>query len=434
MDNDGNALLTGALYYRTTTPVGMKVYDGTQWLEASAAQQSLMVTYEFVATAGQTTFSGTDANGATLSYVANSISVSLNGVTLRPGDDYTATNGTSIVLNVAAALNDELMVIAFAVFNVANAVAKTGDTMTGSLLLPAGTVSAPALTTSADTNTGMFFPAADTIAFAEGGTESMRLDSSGTVGIGTSSPDNKLHVSQASSDFQVRVTGTSAANAGAIRAYNAGGEASVFGTTGSSNTGYGANLGVLGTVTNIPQVFVTNNTERARIDSSGTVIVNSTSKQNGDVKFSVTANSGAAMETKFTGDYYALLIYRNANLYGSIYQSGTSTAYNTTSDYRLKEDVQPMIGALAVISELKPVTYKWKENGLGGQGFIAHELAEVVPDCVTGEKDALDENGNALYQGIDTSFLVATLTAAIQEQQAMIEILQAEVALLKGAA
>jgi hypothetical protein len=103
----------------------------------------------------------------------------------------------------------------------------------------------------------------------------MLIDSSGNVGIGTSSPDNKLHVSQASSDFQVRVTGTSAANAGAIRAYNAGGEASVFGTTGSSNTGYGANLGVLGTVTNIPQVFVTNNTERARITAAGLFQFNS---------------------------------------------------------------------------------------------------------------------------------------------------------------
>jgi len=107
----------------------------------------------------------------------------LNGVTLRPGDDYTATNGTSVVLNVAAALNDDLMVIAFAVFNVANAVAKTGDTMTGSLLLPAGTVSAPALTTSADTNTGMFFPAADTVAIATGGTEKVRVNNSGTVSV-----------------------------------------------------------------------------------------------------------------------------------------------------------------------------------------------------------------------------------------------------------
>jgi hypothetical protein len=194
VDNDGNALVTGALYYRTTTPVGMKVYDGAQWIEASAAQQSLMVTYEFVATAGQTTFSGTDANGATLSYVANSISVSLNGVTLRPGDDYTATNGTSVVLNVAAALNDDLMVIAFAVFNVANAVAKTGDTMTGSLLLPDGSASTPALSNSDDTNTGVFFPAADTVAIATGGTQRLTVNSSGntqtvgTISVGNATP------------------------------------------------------------------------------------------------------------------------------------------------------------------------------------------------------------------------------------------------------
>ena len=107
---------------------------------------------------------------------------------------------------------------------------------------------------------------------------------------------------------------------------------------------------------------------------------------------------------------------------GSITTNGTSTvAYNTSSDYRLKENVQPMTGALAKISALKPVTYKWKVDGSDGQGFIAHELQEVVPDCVNGEKDAVDADGNPVYQGIDTSFLVATLTAAIQEQQAIIE-------------
>jgi len=296
-----------------------------------------------------------------------------------------------------------------------------------------GSAALPSISFIGDTNTGIYSPAADTIAFAEGGVEAMRIDSSGNVGIGTSSPDNKLHVSQASSDFQVRVTGTSAANAGAIRAYNAGGEASVFGTTGSSNTGYGANLGVLGTVTNIPQVFVTNNTERARIDSSGTLIVNSTSKQNGDVKFSVTANSGAAIETKFTADYYPLLIYRSGNLYGNIYQSGTSTAFNTSSDYRLKENIQPMINALSTIAALKPCRYTWKFDGSDGQGFIAHELQEIMPDCVTGEKDAMEADGvTPRYQGIDTSFLVATLTAAIQEQQAMIDTMKQEIAELKA--
>ena len=120
VDNDGNPLVVGALYYRTTAPIGMKVYDGSQWLEASAAQQAALVTYEDVATAGQTTFSGADANALTLAYIAGGIIVSLNGVVLKPGDDYTATNGTSIVLTVAAALNDELNVYAFSSFNVAN--------------------------------------------------------------------------------------------------------------------------------------------------------------------------------------------------------------------------------------------------------------------------------------------------------------------------
>jgi hypothetical protein len=91
-----------------------------------------------------------------------------------------------------------------------------------------------------------------------------------------------------------------------------------------------------------------------------------------------------------------------------------------------------MVGALATVSQLKPVTYKWKSDGSDGQGFIAHELQAVVPDCVTGEKDAVDAEGNPVHQGIDTSFLVATLTAAIQEQQALIVQLQADVATLKA--
>ena len=92
-----------------------------------------------------------------------------------------------------------------------------------------------------------------------------------------------------------------------------------------------------------------------------------------------------------------------------------------------------MIGALDKISQLKPVTYKWKADGSDGQGFIAHELQEVVPQCVYGEKDAVDEDGNIKPQGVDTSFLVATLTAAIQEQQALITSLTARITVLEGA-
>ena len=80
-----------------------------------------------------------------------------------------------------------------------------------------------------------------------------------------------------------------------------------------------------------------------------------------------------------------------------------------------------MTGALAKVALLKPCTYKWNANGSDGEGFIAHELAEVCPDAVTGAKDAVDAEGNPQYQGIDTSFLVATLTAALQELDAKFE-------------
>jgi hypothetical protein len=119
LDNDGNALLLGALYFNTTDGV-MKVYTASGWIAASSASVATLATFEFVATAGQTVFSGNDANGNSLSYVAPALIVTLNGVRLRPGDDYTATNGTSITLISAAALNDELVVDAFGSFLVAN--------------------------------------------------------------------------------------------------------------------------------------------------------------------------------------------------------------------------------------------------------------------------------------------------------------------------
>ena len=120
VDNDGDPLVSGALYYRSTAPIGMKVYDGAQWIEASAAQQASLVTFEFVATSGQTSFTGNDVNGVPLSYTPGGIIVSLNGLVLRPGDDYTATTGTSIVLTSGATAGHALCVHAFASLLVAN--------------------------------------------------------------------------------------------------------------------------------------------------------------------------------------------------------------------------------------------------------------------------------------------------------------------------
>jgi hypothetical protein len=120
------------------------------------------------------------------------------------------------------------------------------------------------------------------------------------------------------------------------------------------------------------------------------------------------------------------VVFENDNgAVGSIFTSGSTTAYNTSSDYRLKNAIAPMTGALDRVMQLNPVTYKWNADGADGEGFIAHELAEVVPQAVTGEKDAVDADGKPQYQGIDVSFLVATLTAAIQELKAEFDIYKA---------
>jgi hypothetical protein len=133
-----------------------------------------------------------------------------------------------------------------------------------------------------------------------------------------------------------------------------------------------------------------------------------------------------------TSDGNVLLFRRSGGNTGSVSVTSTTTAYNTSSDYRLKNTIAPMTGALAKVALLKPCTYKWKVDGSDGEGFIAHELQAVCPDAVTGEKDAVNEDGSIKPQGIDTSFLVATLTAAIQEQQAIITALTARVEALEG--
>lgn len=124
VDNDGNPLLIGAIYYNSTTS-RMRVYTSLGWVDASTTGVGTLSTFEFVATGGQTVFTGNDVNGVSLAYTSGSTIVSLNGSVLRPGDDYTATNGTSITLAVPSTASDELQVMAFGNFNVASHYTKT---------------------------------------------------------------------------------------------------------------------------------------------------------------------------------------------------------------------------------------------------------------------------------------------------------------------
>ena len=120
------------------------------------------------------------------------------------------------------------------------------------------------------------------------------------------------------------------------------------------------------------------------------------------------------------------IIFSNGNgIVGTIATNGLSTAYNTSSDYRLKEDVQPMTGATSRLLSLKPVNFAWKADGSRVDGFLAHEVQAVVPEAIHGTKDEVDADGNPVYQGIDQSKLVPLLVATIKELEARIAALEA---------
>jgi hypothetical protein len=287
-------------------------------------------------------------------------------------------------------------------------------------IISAGTTSGTALNMAGDTS-GVLELATN------GSTTAITIDTSQNVGIGTASPSSRLQVSSAS-DTNLSVTNGSNGNTVILRA----GSTSVSVQTAQS----------------IPMVFSTSATERMRITSGGDVCVNTTSNPTVSaakliIVGAVNTNAIVQQVPSSSGNFFFQSFYAASTEVGFIRSSnGTTINYSSASDYRLKENIAPMTGALDTVAKLKPVTYTWKQDGSDGQGFIAHELAEVVPDAVVGEKDAVEtytgedgiEQTRPAYQGIDTSFLVATLTAAIQEQQTIINDLKARITALEGAA
>jgi len=180
-----------------------------------------------------------------------------------------------------------------------------------------------------------------------------------------------------------------------------------------------------------PLIFGINGTESARFDTNGNLTVGTNGTTYGDkIVFQQTVVTGFTQRNIGINNsgvyrYIAFVAGAGGTQTGYIQSGdGTSTTYSTSSDYRLKENVAPMTGALDTVAKLKPVTYTWKQTGKNSQGFIAHELQEIIPEAVVGEKDAVNEDGSINAQGIDTSFIVATLTAAIQELNAKVELLQ----------
>lgn len=178
-------------------------------------------------------------------------------------------------------------------------------------------------------------------------------------------------------------------------------------------------------------------TERMRITSGGNILFNGSSVVDQSlVLFSYNGgvNQGAIFaESDTTSGNTAIRFKVAGSTVGSITTTSSATAYNTSSDYRLKENVVPLTGAIDRLNQLQVHRFNFTANpDHTVDGFIAHEAQTVVPECVTGEKDAVDADGNPVYQGIDQSKLVPLLTAALQEAIAKIETLEGKVAALEG--
>ncbi len=287
-----------------------------------------------------------------------------------------------------------------------------------------GSASTPAVQ-GTDTNTGISFPAADTIAFNEGGVEAMRIDSSGNVGIGTSSPGQKLDVNgiiKNNNEIRTQLDNTF------YSLYNTAGTRYGYlqGTSGAltlAADGGGSNV----------LVFNTNSSERARFNSSGEFLVGVTSGSG--VAGSVGAKgyaSRSGRDGSFSSNVFNIYWTGSAALYIDTTNVGT---FAFTSDYRIKRNIETQAqSALDRISQLRPVTYKMadyqnliKASEDIKEGFIAHELAEVIPSAVEGQKDAPNQ-----LQSLKLDALCSVMVKAIQELTTKLEAAEARIATLEA--
>jgi hypothetical protein len=320
---------------------------------------------------------------------------------------------------------------------------------------------------SAQTESVINYQTSAGLKFTQSGSEKARLDGSGRLLIGTS---NSVNVGSTVAAYQqithsasamslavwrqggtgtVVIGGTSSENTGAVASNTTFGEIRFAGGDSTDLQTVGAAIsaaadGSAWTTDDAPTrlVFSTtadgasSPTERMRIQSNGDILINRTTAEASGSSLQVIGTPAASFEIGVNGNN--VVEFRNsggASVIGSISINvgGTATAFNTSSDYRLKENVVDLDGAIDRLKQLRVRRFNFiADPDTVVDGFIAHEAATVVPEAITGTKDAVDADGNPVYQGIDQSKLVPLLTAALQEAIGRIKTLEAEVAALKA--
>ena len=425
------------------------------YLGAIPVPQATQHRETFTATSGQTTF-------ATAGYTVGFLDVYLNGSHLSPAD-FTATNGSDVVLASGASADDVCDIISYTAFEVAD------QTFTGTTTMDVAAITGVLTTTAATVFNGGFASNADSTM----GTDKKLIFRDSAIHI-SSTADGDLSIA---ADDEIDITSTLIDINGAVDMSSTLATASTITVTTSASTKAGSFVGngieikhptgasnlSIGTQTgNDVKIAAigaqamrldTNGSERMRLDSSGNILFNTTavpSASSGGAAFDPNTNGRAILKlaTTNTGNQGLAEFFNPNGQVGGIVTNGSATAYNTSSDYRLKTDAQPMTGASDRVLALKPVNFEWISDGTRVDGFLAHEAQEVVPEAVTGTKDAmrdeeyevtpavLDDDGNETkpavmgtrsvpdMQGIDQSKMVPLLVAALQEALARITALE----------
>ena len=460
--------------------------------------------HTYTATAGQTSFSGAGSEGATLSYTdSNFVDVYQNGVKL--GDaDYTSTSGTAIVLAQGASVDDLVEIIVFDAFSSADTVSKTDGgqfdgniTMAGTLGVT-GAVTANAgvvvdnITidgTEIDLSSGSLTidVEGDITIDANGGDIILKDDGTEFANIANSSSDLQLVSIVSDKDIILRGNdGGSFINALTLDMSNSGDaffngdvylaqyvvhkdDTDTFMQFGTDSTSF--------TQGNVERFEMNKSAGVVRIkpggsnliyfDGNGQSINSETRRGRLDIESNIAAYAIASWKNQVnnTGSFFLSCLNHSGSGIGGISQaSETTLAFNTSSDYRLKENVEYDWDATTRLKQLKPCRFNWisDDTNTAQDGFLAHEVSDVVPIAINGVKDGTrdigtikDADGNVLqentiearkedgqtwtktgtevvYQSIDHSKLVPLLTKALQEQQAIIESLTARITALES--
>ena len=468
--------------------------------------------FDYTATAGQTTFTGNDNDSESLSYTAGQIDVYLNGSHLNQTDDYVATNGTSVVLQSGAAAGDILHVVAYGSFNVANVVA-TRDLEGNEFVLDDD--GDTTLTADTDDQIDIKIAGADDFQFTAN-TFSALDGSSVIIGGGSSRTvggvTGALQVEgTAINDSSMTLMSNGASGTDGLPAKL------VFGRSGAASLGSntvvadGNEIGVIsfqaadGTdvESQVASIFVAINgtpgandtpgrmmfatcadgaagaTERMRIGSTGEILFGKTTNNFGTAggTFNDTGAKNGALElicdgnpqlavNRLSDDGTAIVFHKDSSSGGNISVTASTTAYNTTSDYRLKENIDYSWTATTRLKNLKPCRFNFTAEADNKivDGFLAHEVSDIVPEAVQGDKDATRTANNVVkkadgtlleegiteeewtqgktdgiyenntswassmttpvYQAIDQSKLVPLLVKTIQELEARIAALE----------